>query len=99
MSLAHPLPGAQVAELRAQLHTWAHAYYVLDAPSVPDAEYDRVYAQLQALEGAYPQLVSPDSPTQRVLGALLPALVPVRHALPMLGAFKPEPTPNAAHRP
>ena len=74
----------KVAELRAQLHTWAHAYYVLDAPSVPDAEYDRVYAQLQALEGAYPQLVSPDSPTQRVLGAPLPALVPVRHALPML---------------
>ena len=74
----------KVAELRAQLHTWAHAYYVLDAPSVPDAEYDRVYAQLQALEGAYPQLVSPESPTQRVLGAPLPALVPVRHALPML---------------
>ena len=74
----------KVAELRAQLHTWAHAYYVLDAPSVPDAEYDRVYAQLQAREGAYPQLVSPDSPTQRVLGAPLPALVPVRHALPML---------------
>lgn len=70
--------------LRAQLNQWAHEYYVLDAPSVPDGEYDRVYQQLEALEGAYPQLITPDSPTQRVIGAVLDGLTPVRHAVPML---------------
>jgi len=70
--------------LRAQLNRWAHEYYVQDAPSVPDAEYDRVFQQLQALEGAYPDLVTPDSPTQRVIGAVLPGLAPVRHRVPML---------------
>lgn len=75
---------AKVLELRARLCQWAHEYYVLDAPSVPDGEYDRVFAQLQALEGAYPQLVTPDSPTQRVIGAVADGLTPVRHAVPML---------------
>ena len=46
---------AKVQQLRAQLNQWAHEYYVLDAPSVPDGEYDRVFQQLQALEGAYRQ--------------------------------------------
>jgi DNA ligase (NAD+) len=53
---------SKVAALRAQLHQWAHEYYVLDTPTVPDGEYDRVYQQLEALEGAYPALVTPDSP-------------------------------------
>lgn len=75
---------AKLWELRARLCQWAHEYYVLDAPSVPDGEYDRVFAQLQALEGAYPQLVTPDSPTQRVIGAVLDGLAAVRHAVPML---------------
>ncbi|BDR09660.1 NAD-dependent DNA ligase LigA [Comamonas thiooxydans] len=75
---------SKVAALRAQLHQWAHEYYVLDAPTVPDGEYDRVYQQLEALEGAYPVLVTPDSPTQRVIGAVLDGLTPVRHAVPML---------------
>ena len=75
---------AKVAELRAQLNQWAHEYYVLDAPSVPDGEYDRLYQQLEALEGAYPALITPDSPTQRVIGAVLDGLMPVRHAVPML---------------
>ncbi|WP_218239632.1 NAD-dependent DNA ligase LigA [Comamonas fluminis] len=75
---------AKAAALRAQLHQWAHEYYVLDAPSVPDGEYDRLYQQLEALEGAYPELVTPDSPTQRVIGAVLDGLTPVRHAVPML---------------
>lgn len=70
--------------LRAQLRQWAHEYYVLDAPTVPDGEYDRVFQQLQALEGAYPELVTPDSPTQRVIGAVLDGLTPVRHVVPML---------------
>lgn len=75
---------AKAAALRAQLNQWAHEYYVLDTPTVPDGEYDRVYQQLEALEGAYPALVTPDSPTQRVIGAVLDGLTPVRHAVPML---------------
>ena len=75
---------AKVQQLRAQLNQWAHEYYVLDAPSVPDGEYDRVFQQLQALEGAYPALQTPDSPTQRVIGAVLEGLKPVHHVVPML---------------
>ena len=79
---------AQVAikidELRQQLNAWAHQYYVLDQPTVPDAEYDRVFQQLQALEKAHPDLVAPDSPTQRVIGAVMEGLTPVRHQVPML---------------
>lgn len=75
---------SKVAQLRSQLHQWAHEYYVQDAPTVPDGEYDRVYQQLEALEGAYPAVITPDSPTQRVIGAVLDGLAPVRHAVPML---------------
>ncbi len=75
---------SKVAALRQQLLQWAHEYYVQDAPSVPDGEYDRVFQQLQALEDAYPQLITPESPTQRVIGAVLDGLAPVRHSLPML---------------
>ena len=74
----------KVDALRAQLHRWAHAYYVQDAPSVPDAEYDRVFRELQALEAQHPELIAPDSPTQRVIGAVMEGLAPVRHAVPML---------------
>ena len=75
---------AKVQALRAQLQQWAHEYYVQDAPTVPDGEYDRVFQQLQGLELSYPQLVTPDSPTQRVIGAVLDGLTPVRHVVPML---------------
>ncbi|ADU99987.1 NAD-dependent DNA ligase LigA [Alicycliphilus denitrificans] len=78
------LVASKVEALRAQLNQWAHEYYVLDEPSVPDAEYDRVFQQLQALEGAYPALVTPDSPTQRVIGAVMNGLAPVRHRVAML---------------
>ncbi|MFN9727705.1 NAD-dependent DNA ligase LigA [Acidovorax sp.] len=74
----------KIKALRAQLHRWAHEYYVKDAPSVPDAEYDRVFRELQALEAAHPDLITSDSPTQRVLGAVMQGLAPVRHAVPML---------------
>ncbi len=70
--------------LRAQLHTYAHQYYVLDAPTVPDAEYDRLFQELQALETAHPDWVTPDSPTQRVGGKPLAQFATVRHAVPML---------------
>jgi DNA ligase (NAD+) len=75
---------AQVRALRQTLHAHAHSYYVLDEPSIPDAEYDRLFAQLRALEAQYPALITPDSPTQRVGGRALEAFDPVRHAVPML---------------
>ena len=82
---AVPADAAIKAEaLRAQLNTWGHAYYVQDAPQVPDAEYDRVFRELQALEEAHPALRTVDSPTQRVGGKPLPEFVSVRHAVPML---------------
>jgi DNA ligase (NAD+) len=77
-------PVAEAEALRTQLNLWAHAYYVLDAPLVPDAEYDRVFRALQALEAAHPDLATPDSPTQRVGGSPLPFFTPVKHAVPML---------------
>lgn len=66
------------------LHHHAHQYYVLDDPQIPDAEYDRVFKLLQALEAEHPELVTPDSPTQRVLGAVMEGLATVAHAIPML---------------
>ncbi len=74
----------RAAELRALLNHHAHLYYVLDAPELPDAEYDRLFQELQALEAAHPELLTADSPTQRVLGAVLSGLAPVRHVVPML---------------
>ena len=77
-------PFERASELRAQLHHHGHLYYVLDAPTVPDAEYDRLFKELQALETTHPELITPDSPTQRVGGRPLDAFVSVRHAMPML---------------
>jgi DNA ligase (NAD+) len=74
----------QAAQLRTLLHHHAQRYYVHDAPEIPDAEYDRLFAQLQALENAHPHLRTADSPTQRVMGQVLDGFTPVRHALPML---------------
>ena len=81
---ASPPDAALIATLRQTLHTWAHQYYVQDAPSVPDAEYDRLFKELQALEATHPELVTTDSPTQRVGGKSLDAFAQVRHAVPML---------------
>ena len=75
---------ALMAQLREQLHHHAYLYYTLDAPEVPDAEYDRLFRQLQDLEGRHPDCVTPDSPTRRVGGPVLEAFAPVRHAVPML---------------
>lgn len=79
-----PAQTARAAELRAALHHHAHLYYTLDDPEIPDAEYDRLFAELDALETAHPTLRTPDSPTQRVLGRVLDGFAPVRHAVPML---------------
>ena len=75
---------ARAAELRRTLQHHAHLYYTLDAPEIPDAEYDRLFRELQALEEAHPSLRTPDSPTQRVLGQVLDGFEPVRHVVPML---------------
>jgi DNA ligase (NAD+) len=68
------------------------------APSVPDAEYDRAFQRLQALEAEHPDLVTPDSPTQRVIGAVMDGLAPVRHAVPML-SIHTETDTEASRRP
>ena len=79
-----PPAAARAAELRSELAAHDHRYYVLDAPTVADAEYDSLFRELAALEAAHPALVTPDSPTQRVGGAPLTDFAPVRHSVPML---------------
>ncbi len=74
----------RILALRKTLQEHAYRYYVLDEPSLPDAEYDRLFQSLQALEKAFPALVTPDSPTQRVGGQVLEGFASVRHARPML---------------
>jgi len=74
----------RVEALRELLHHHAHRYYVLDQPEIPDAEYDRLFRELQALEAQHPELATPDSPTQRVGGKVLEGFAKVRHKVPML---------------
>ena len=74
----------RMAQLRQTLHEHGHRYYVLDEPNIPDAEYDRLFQELQALEARHPEMVTADSPTQRVGGRLLAEFASVRHAVPML---------------
>jgi DNA ligase (NAD+) len=75
---------ARAAALRSDLDAHNHAYYVLDSPSVSDAEYDRLFRELQTLEGEYPALIVADSPTQRVGGTAAMQFDPVRHRVAML---------------
>ena len=77
-------PEARASALRVELLTHAHNYYVLDAPKIPDADYDALFRELQAIEAAHPDLLTADSPTQRVIGQVLDGFKPVRHAVPML---------------
>jgi DNA ligase (NAD+) len=74
----------RIARLRAEIERHNHAYYVLDAPVIPDAEYDKLFRELQTLEEQHPELAAPDSPTRRVGGKPLDAFSPVRHAVAML---------------
>ncbi|NMZ75578.1 NAD-dependent DNA ligase LigA [Pseudomonas nitroreducens] len=74
----------RIAQLRSELDDHNYRYYVLDEPSVPDAEYDRLFRELKALEAEHPQLITPESPTQRVGGAAASAFGEVRHEVPML---------------
>jgi DNA ligase (NAD+) len=74
----------RAAWLTAELNRHLHAYHVLDAPTIPDAEYDQLYLELQKLEVEHPELQKPDSPTLRVGAAPLPQFAQVTHAVPML---------------
>ncbi|MCL6485219.1 MAG: NAD-dependent DNA ligase LigA, partial [Janthinobacterium lividum] len=74
----------RVLALTAELNRHLHAYHVLDNPTIPDAEYDQLFVELQALEAAHPHLRTPDSPTLRVGAAPLPQFEQVTHAVPML---------------
>ena len=91
-------PADEARALRAALEQANHAYYVLDAPVMPDAEYDRLFRRLQELEAAHPDLRTPDSPTQRVGGAPRPDLPEVRHTVPMLSIrTETDSGPTGAH--
>lgn len=87
-------PTAQhIRHLTDLLNRYAYEYYTLDAPSVPDAEYDKLFRELEALERNHPELKLPDSPTQRVGGKPLAGFAEVRHEVPMLSltnAFSPQ---------
>ena len=90
---------ARAAMLRDELQHHAHRYYVLDAPEIPDADYDTLFQELQAIEAAHPELLTPDSPTQRVIGAVLDGLTPVRHRVPMLSIHtETDTTPAGAEK-
>ena len=74
----------RVELLRDEINDHDHRYYVLNEPAVPDAEYDRLMKELRELETAHPELVTPDSPTQRVAGFAAAEFAAARHAIPML---------------
>ena len=73
----------EIAALRAQLNEYNYQYYVLDQPTIPDYEYDRLLRRLEDLEKENPALITPDSPTQRVGGQAVSTFQPVRHEVPL----------------
>ncbi|AET88892.1 MULTISPECIES: NAD-dependent DNA ligase LigA [Caballeronia] len=77
-------PAERAAWLRAELERANYAYYVLDQPDLPDAEYDTLFKELQGIEADHPDLITPDSPTQRVGGEVAEGFTPVVHDVPML---------------
>jgi len=96
-TIATPEQFRRAAALRAEIERHNHAYYVLDAPTIPDAEYDRLFEELRGLEREHPELLTADSPTQRVGGAPLDQFAPVRHAVPMLSIeTETDTTPDGA---
>ncbi|HZU23888.1 MAG TPA: NAD-dependent DNA ligase LigA [Bryobacteraceae bacterium] len=80
----HESPAGEAEHLRNELRRHEHLYYVLDAPEITDAEYDAMMRRLQLLEAEHPELITPDSPTQRVGGKPREGFVKVRHRSPML---------------
>ena len=77
-------PAERAAWLREEIERHNRAYYLLDAPTIPDTEFDRLFRELQDIEAAHPELASADSPTRRVGGKALPQFSPVQHRVPML---------------
>jgi DNA ligase (NAD+) len=77
-------PAAEVARLRAEIAYHDERYHILDDPEIPDAEYDALVRRVRAIEGAHPELVTADSPTQRVGAPPSPLFAPVEHAVPMM---------------
>src|SRR3989441_11114911 len=77
-------PAARAEELRAQLRDASHRYYVLDAPTLSDAEYDRLFRELEQLEADHPDLITPDSPTRRVGAAPSEKFAKVTHGRQMM---------------
>jgi len=71
----------RLERLRQEIRRHDHLYYVLNAPEIGDREYDALFAELLRLEAAHPELVTADSPTQRVIGAVMDGLAPVRLSL------------------
>ena len=87
----------RVRQLREEILHHDYQYYVLDAPEIPDSEYDRLFRELQALEVQHPELLTSESPTQRVGGMPVSELAPVRHRMPMLSIeTETDITPNGA---
>lgn len=84
ISSSNPSVEAKLAQLRAEILTHNFRYYALDEPLIPDAEYDRLMRQLQELEAVHPELITPESPTQRVGATPLSEFTSVDHELPML---------------
>ncbi|MBI5753355.1 MAG: NAD-dependent DNA ligase LigA [Hydrogenophilales bacterium] len=92
MNIPHAI-SARVKQLREEIETHNYRYYVLDAPTIPDAEFDKLFRELQALEADYPSLATPDSPTQRVGASPTTEFAQVTHRVPMLSlnnAFEDE---------
>lgn len=87
----------RVRQLREEILHHDYQYYVLDTPEIPDSEYDRLFRELQTLEAQYPELLTSESPTQRVGGMPVSELAPVRHRIPMLSIeTETDITPNGA---
>src|ERR687888_2527840 len=84
-------PAQRAAELREQLEYHGHRYYVLDDPEIGDDAYDALLDELRAIEAEHPELVTPDSPTQRVGATPISKLEKVRHLQPMYSPANPRP--------
>src|ERR1700751_4352884 len=82
--MARSTPAEQIESLRNEIRHHEHLYYVLDSPKISDADYDALVRELQALEKAHPELITPDSPTQRVGGKPKEGFPKVAHSRPML---------------
>ena len=82
--------GTRVNKLREEINYHNYLYYVLDSPEISDAEYDRLMRELAGLEKLFPDLITPDSPTQRVGAQPLKEFRPVSHTIPMLSLSNTE---------